>query len=64
MKGGVFMTYKQIEAAREARLWIGQIVVPAAAAVVTIMTIPEVRQMIAAKAESIKQSIDTKINKK
>ena len=48
------MTYKQIEAAREARLWIGQIVVPAAAAVVTIMTIPEVRKIIAAKAESIK----------
>lgn len=46
------MTYKQIEAAREIRLWIGQIIVPAATVTVAAMTIPEVRQMIAAKADS------------
>ena len=28
------MTYKQIEASREVRLWIGQIIVPAASMVV------------------------------
>ena len=51
------MTYKQIEASREARLWIGQIVVPAASVVVATLSIPEVRQMAAPKATSIKQSI-------
>lgn len=56
------MTYKQIEAAREVRLWIGQIVVPAATVAVTAMTIPEVRQMIAAKADSVKYKIKSKIN--
>lgn len=58
------MTYKQIEAAREIRLWIGQIVVPAATVAVTAMTIPEVRQMIAAKADSVKYKIKSKINKR
>ncbi len=51
------MTYKQIEASREARLWIGQIVVPAASVVVATLSIPEVRQMAATKANSIKESI-------
>lgn len=58
------MTYKQIEAAREVRLWIGQIVVPAATVAITAMTIPEVRQMIAAKADSVKYKIKSKINKR
>lgn len=56
------MTYKQIEAAREIRLWIGQIIVPAATVTVAAMTIPEVRQMIAAKADSVKCKIKSKIN--
>lgn len=51
------MTYKQIEASREARLWIGQVVVPAASMVVATLSIPEVRQMVATKANSIKESI-------
>ena len=50
------MTYKQIEAAREARLWIGQIIVPTA----IILSIPEVRQAVKVKAEDIK----TKLKKK
>ena len=58
------MTYKQVEAAREVRLWIGQIIVPAATVAVTAMTIPEVRQAVAAKAQSVKQNIESKINKK
>lgn len=58
------MTYKQIEGAREVRLWIGQIIVPAATVVVTVMTIPEVRQTIATKANSIKQNIESKMHKR
>ena len=60
----IFMTYKQIEAAREVRLWIGQIIVPAATVAVTAMTIPEVRQAIAAKANSIKRNIESKMHKR
>jgi len=58
------MTYKQIEASREVRLWIGQIIVPAASVAVAILSIPKVRQMIATKAESVKESIQNKIRRK
>lgn len=58
------MTYKQIEAAREVRLWIGQIVVPAVTLAATTMAIPEVRQAVATKAKSMKQSIEWKMKKR
>ncbi len=64
MKGGLNMTYKQIEAAREARLWIGQIVIPTVTLVASTLVIPEVRQMVAAKANEIKRSIDERMKKK
>ena len=51
------MTYKQIEASREARLWIGQILAPAVTLAVSTLAIPEVRKAIAAKADSVKKSI-------
>lgn len=57
------MTRKQIDAAREARLWIGQIIVPAMTLAVSTLAIPEVRQAVALKAESVKQSIKRKMNK-
>lgn len=57
------MTYKQIEASREARLWIGQIVIPAVTLAVSTMAIPEVRQAVAEKAKSVKESIKSKIKK-
>ena len=56
--------YKQIEASREARLWLTQIVIPAASVAVAILSIPEVRQTIASKATSIKESIQNKISRK
>ena len=54
------MTYKQIETAREIRLWIGQIIVPAAAIVVPMMTVPEVRELVAAKAKHAKDKLTFK----
>ena len=42
------MTYKQIEASREARLWITQVIVPAAC---VAMMIPEVRETVITKAK-------------
>lgn len=39
------MTYKQIEASRELRLWIGQVIVPAAVGVATILALhPELKE--------------------
>ena len=57
------MTYKQIEASREVRLWIGQIIVPAITVGVTLLAIPDVRQAISAKARNVKQNIERKIKK-
>lgn len=55
------MTYKQIEAMREVRLWIGQIVVPVATATVTALMIPEVREAVAEKANQVKYNIRQKL---
>ena len=57
------MTYKQIETMREIRLWLGQIIVPATTAAVAALSIPEVRQAVAAKAESVKRSVENKMKK-
>ena len=58
------MTYKQIEASREARLWVGQIIVPAITLATTTLAIPEVRQAVAAKADEMKKTIKNKCKKK
>lgn len=57
------MTYKQIEASRELRLWIGQIFVPAITLLGTTLAIPEVRQAVKAKAIQTKESINKKLKK-
>lgn len=57
------MTRKQIDMLREARLWVGQIIVPTAMAVGTALTIPEVREAVAARAKSMKRSIEDKFRK-
>lgn len=57
------MTYKQIEGAREVRLWISQIIVPAATVAVTAMTISEVRYTIAAKANEVRSKIEHRMKK-
>ena len=58
------MKRKNIEAAREVRLWIGQIVVPAVTLAATTLAIPEVRQAVAAKASEWKDSINKRRFKK
>lgn len=57
------MTWKQLETRRETRLWISQIIMPAVTFAATTLAIPEVRQAVAAKAKSIKDSIENKIHK-
>ncbi len=58
------MTYKQIETSREIRLWIGQIIVPAATAVATVMYLnPELRTKAKTTFENVKGNIKAKFNK-
>ena len=54
------MTYKQIEASIEVRLWIVQVIVPAIA---LTMAIPEARKKVIDKSKSIKRSIDERFKK-
>lgn len=58
------MTYKQIEQAREVRLWITTIVVPVATVTASVLAIPEVRQSIATTAKSISEDIKWKFEKR
>ena len=55
------MKRKNVEAAREVRLWIGQIIVPGVTVLASAIAIPEVRQAVAAKATELKLSIDQKV---
>lgn len=57
------MTYKQIEAARETRLWISQVIIPAAAVVSAVMAIPEARQAVTDKYNEVKQAINKKLKR-
>lgn len=57
------MTWKQIEASREARLWIGQVIIPAVTVVTAVMAVPEVRNAVKDKFNNVKQTIKTKLNK-
>lgn len=57
------MTRKQIDAARETRLWLGQVIVPAATAVVLLAAKPEVRDFVKQKYYSVKDKIKEKFNK-
>ena len=58
------MTYKQIEASREMRLWIGQVIVPAAAAAIAIASNPNTRDYISKKYNNVKSRIQKKFEEK
>ena len=58
------MTYKQIEASREIRLWITQVILPAfGIGTMLVATVPEVREAVVAKAKNVKDKIDEKLHK-
>lgn len=58
------MTYKQIEASREARLWITQVIVPTLAmATAVVATVPEIREAAVTKFEEVKRKIKYKHHK-
>lgn len=55
------MKQKHIDASREARLWLNQIVLPI---VGIVLMVPETREKALAKAEEMKNSIKAKFAKK
>ena len=57
------MTYKQIEASRERRLWIGQIIVPALTLATSVLAIPEVREAVSEKLKDMKYSVRKRFRK-
>ncbi len=57
------MTYKHIEACREARLWIRDIVAPTTVVLLTVLANPQARQSIASIARNAKESITEKVKK-
>lgn len=58
------MTKRQrIDASREARLWISQIVIPTATVVVTALSIPEVREKTSTKFKEVKTKLSNKFKK-
>ena len=57
------MTYKQIEASREARLWIGQVIIPAVTAVAVVFANPEIRQFAGDKMNEFKANVKSRLKK-
>ena len=58
------MTYKQIEASREVRLWITQVIVPALGlGTALVATVPEFREAVVDKAKIISDKIKYKFHK-
>lgn len=55
------MKQKHIDASRELRLWITQVILPA---VGIVMMVPETREKALAKAEEMKESIKAKFAKR
>ena len=63
MKGGLNMTRRQIDASRERRLWFTQVVMPTITVIGGLMAIPEVREVVKAKASEAKCKIEDRIKK-
>ena len=57
------MTHRQIEASRELRLWIGQVIIPAVTVIGIAMSKPEIRNAVNKKTEELKESIIRKLRK-
>lgn len=58
------MTRKQIDGAREVRLWIGQVIVPAVVGGITIMSNPYSRMFVQCKVADAKDAVKKLFKKK
>ena len=57
------MTRRQIDASRERRLWVSQVIMPTLTMAAGLMAIPEVRETVKAKAIELKQKIEDRMKK-
>jgi hypothetical protein len=58
------MTYRQIEASREIRLWITQVIIPTVVmTTAAVVTIPELREAVTTKFNDVKGKIKLKLHK-
>lgn len=57
------MKYKHIEASREVRLWISQVIAPAFLGCALLLSNDEIRTKAAEKYNGVKESIKSKFNK-
>ena len=55
------MKRKHIDAMREVRLWIGQVIIPAVGVTVAVMSHPEANAYIKKKAKQCKDFVNTKV---
>lgn len=58
------MTYKQIQAAHEARMWIKEVIVPVVTTGVVLSSIPEVRETVKSGYQKARWKIQKKFQKK
>ena len=54
------MTYKQIEASRELRLWIGQVIVPTVSVMAVVLANPDVMKVASEKLDNIKHKFQSR----
>lgn len=54
------MTNRQIDASRETRLWLTQVVIPIAG---VVMMVPEAREAVVARVKQAKKNIEDKFKK-
>lgn len=54
------MTNRQIDASREARLWLTQVIIPIAG---VVMMVPEAREAVVARVKQAKKNIEDKFKK-
>ena len=57
------MTYKQIQAAHEVRMWIKEVIVPVVGTGLVVGSIPEVRETVKSGYRKAKESIQKKFKK-
>ena len=57
------MTYKQIEASREARLWMGQVLIPVATCAAIVMTNSNIRSTLKTKTVKLLDKVKAKLEK-
>ena len=60
MEGGINMTRRQIDASREARLWLTQIALPIFGIVILV---PDARKAVATKLKEAKEAVESKFKK-